>query len=274
MESLSAKLKEYEEKLKKIKTLENPKDKKTYKCLECKDTGVVILNNNFARQCKCAIEKAKEKRMGKLLEFANIPVEFEGLTFDDFKLDVYSKENQNDIEAIRNISFNYVKNFKENKEGKGLYFYSKSPGTGKTLLSLIIGNSLMKFHEVSVRYTTISDLTETLKANFGNGQVSNKEILDSFSSVELLILDDIGQENSTRWTEEQLFSILDKRQDYKKPTIFTSNLKINELPYQERMKSRLRRIVFMGELEFPNEDIRKQIASEEDSEFAKLLIGG
>lgn len=250
---------------------------KNFKCNLCEDTGVVITGPDSARPCECKREEARAKRMASLLEFADIPPAFKGLDLSDWDTDIYKSDaDKKQAKIIKQIAFNYIKYF--NKAKRGLYLHSKTPGSGKTMLSLIIGNEVMRIHEKTVKYTTVTDLMETLKSNFNNKTASNKDILDSFSEIDLLILDDIGQESirvkkdSVSWAEEMLFNILDKRQDFNKPTIFTSNLPINDLPYNQRLKSRVTRMIELP-LVFPEEDIRVK-DNNNDTEFAKLLLKG
>jgi DNA replication protein DnaC len=49
-------------------------------------------------------------------------------------------------------------------------------------------------------------------------------VLDPLLNVDLLILDDLGTEMSTRWVLEQLFILLNERLTRNKTTIITSNL--------------------------------------------------
>lgn len=272
---------EIEEMLKRIKEkgIEvNEEEPKDFKCDLCEDTGVILTGSNTARPCECKKKEARAKRMARLLEFADIPPAFKGLDLSDWTIDSYSSESdRKQAKIIKQIAFNYIKFF--NKAKRGLYLHSKTPGSGKTMLSLIIGNEVMRIHEKTVKYTTVTDLMETLKSNFNNKTASNKDILESFSEIDLLILDDIGQESvkvkkdsNVSWAEEMLFSILDKRQDFHKPTIFTSNLPINDLPYSQRLKSRITRMIELP-LVFPEEDIRVKNTNE-DTEFAKLLLKG
>ena len=57
-----------------------------------------------------------------------------------------------------------------------------------------------------------------------------EEQFDYAKTADLLLLDDIGAENITPWSRDEiLFSILQYRMDEKLPTFFTSNLTLEEL---------------------------------------------
>ena len=90
--------------------------------------------------------------------------------------------------------------------------------------------------------------------------------------MDLLILDDLGTENITAWSEGLLYSILDYRNDNLKPTILTSNSSIGGLAYGERIKSRLRRMAL--EIHFPEESIRDGLSRLEAESFLDQLDQG
>jgi len=48
-------------------------------------------------------------------------------------------------------------------------------------------------------------------------------------NASLLILDDLGAENSTDWAREKIYEIIDSRYRDKKPIIITTNLKLEQL---------------------------------------------
>ena len=56
-----------------------------------------------------------------------------------------------------------------------------------------------------------------------------------------LIVDDIGSQKKSDWTEEILFDLIDYRYNSRLPTVFTTNLMMNEFNsiYHERISSRL-----------------------------------
>ena len=47
--------------------------------------------------------------------------------------------------------------------GKGLYIFSGTKGTGKTLLSCVIANELMALYGIRVKFVLISDLISQIK---------------------------------------------------------------------------------------------------------------
>ena len=55
--------------------------------------------------------------------------------------------------------------------------------------------------------------------------------------VSLLVLDDMGAQNSSSWAEEKLYQLVNYRHLKKSPTIITTNCKLGDI--QPRIASRL-----------------------------------
>lgn len=229
---------------------------------------------NTARQCECVKERLRSKRLNNILEFADIPLEYKDLSMKDFDINIY-KQNKNKqlAKAAVEVSIRYINNYLElEKLGKGLYLYSDIPGSGKTSMAIIIANEIMRLFEKSIRYTTVEDISSNIKSTYNNESIlTEKDIIDNLVDVDLLILDDLGVENNSSWTESKVYPIIDKRNEQKRPTIFTANMPISNLPYHQRIKSRLNRIT--TRIHFPEEDIRSYIGSQEDEKVLNILFG-
>jgi len=118
-------------------------------------------------------------------------------------------------------------------------------------LALTIGIYLIRNDGESVRYWQVQELFETLKGTFnksqqrynshdGNddeGDDKYNKILTSLKSCRTLILDDLGAENGTPWTDAILDMIIDYRYSHEMDTIITSNVDISKL--SPRIASRL-----------------------------------
>lgn len=125
--------------------------------------------------------------------------------------------------------FKYFKEFMDSylkdKKGKGLYL-SGSFGSGKTYLIAALFNELAK-KGVSSALVYYPELLRCLKSSFGSDY---EEKFDFIKRVPLLLLDDIGAENTTSWSRDEVLGpILQYRMEEELPTFFTSNLKIDEL---------------------------------------------
>ena len=231
----------------------------------------MILNakTNTATMCKCYYDQIVNKK----LEFANIPEVFKDLTINSFRIDLYSKdESRQKAIVAKKMAANFVKNFEVfQEEGKGLYLYSNIKGSGKTRMAISIGNALMKVKRIGVKYTTTIDLLDEIKRTFDKDSLmTESELINSIKKVDVLILDDVGVENPTPWVKSIFYSILDGRMDNNKITIFTSNLSMDELQHDDRLKSRIEKMALP--IEFPEESIRSKIARSENEELQRILL--
>ena len=125
--------------------------------------------------------------------------------------------------------FKYFKEFMEsylkNKSGKGLYL-SGSFGSGKTYLIAALFNELAK-KDINSALVYYPELLRSLKSSFGSDY---EEKFDFIKTVPLLLLDDIGAENTTAWSRDEVLGpILQYRMEEELPTFFTSNLSLKEL---------------------------------------------
>ena len=241
----------------------------------CDGSGVMILDNNTACQCKCVQDNYKKKRSERLLEFASLPEDLKDLQVADYKVSIYDRQDSRaKAEIVKKSATGFINNYELFAEqGKGLYFYSKTPGSGKSSMAVAITNELLKNKGVSARYTTMSELLSEIKATYSNNSpVSESQLIDAVKEVELLVLDEIGVEKASSWVEEIFYQIINNRLNHKKVTIFTSNLLISELNYSNRIKSRITRMT--ERIIFPEEDVRLKLSREESDSFKRILLGG
>ena len=130
------------------------------------------------------------------------------------------------------------------ESGRGLYLWGKKPGNGKTAAACALAFDLLQFggthHRpewygshvlrlfptVSVECWMVYDLFETQKKSFDGKADFDSEPL---KKCDLLILDDMGKNPPTPHTLFALFSWLDMRDKYLRPTIMTANFSLDEL---------------------------------------------
>lgn len=133
-------------------------------------------------------------------------------------------------EKERTEILKYIKDFLKkkinNEEVKGLYL-SGSFGSGKSYILSALLNELSNkgFKTVNVYYPR---LLLKLKASFND--YSYDEVMNEIMDSDILLIDDIGAENNTPWSrDEVLGTILQYRMDNNLTTFFTSNFTIEEL---------------------------------------------
>ncbi len=136
---------------------------------------------------------------------------------------IYSKDAKR-LDTIEWLT-NFLKNYPDNK--KGLYLHG-SFGSGKSYLITAI---LVELAKKDVKSTIIfwPEFLSELKSYFGD-DIGYKRIMYQIKNTPILFIDDIGAENLTVWSrDEVLCTILQYRMDNNLKTFFSSNLSIDDL---------------------------------------------
>ncbi len=143
--------------------------------------------------------------------------------------DIY-KSDKNRIEALKAIN-NFIKNYDSNPKG---LFLSGSFGAGKTYMLAALFNELAKRGVDGIIVHT-PELMRSLKDSFKSDY---KERFNELKTTKLLLLDDIGAENISEWSRDEVLSpILQYRMDEKLPTFFTSNFTLKDLEEHFRLNA-------------------------------------
>ncbi len=175
------------------------------------------------RPCKYKIKSDKKNSYMQNTYAYNIPKEISEASFS--KIYKTDKKRYNTIIWLTE----FMKNYKDNKEQKGLYLYGNF-GSGKTYLISAMFNELAQ-EGIKSAIIFWPEYLRDLKASF-NSEYKN-EFNDKFNKIKkvpLLLIDDIGAETITPWSRDEILcSILQYRMDEKLPTFFTSNLNLEAL---------------------------------------------
>ena len=154
---------------------------------------------------------------------------------------------------IKPMIYNYIKEFDHALEGGyGLYFYSASPGSGKTTCMRAVAVELLKLKH-QVLFDSMIEFKAKLKHEFDEKQTGT--IMDSMKSIRVLGIDDLGSEYGSKWLDEVMKEVIDHRYNNSKVLLITSNLPIKRLPFDEKIKDRLRGMC--KEIHFPEKSFRK-----------------
>lgn len=166
--------------------------------------------------------RARQKKIERIFNNSGIGQRFKNRTFDNFEVD---RGNQ---ASFRNAK-TYADNFDKFKDtGEGIYF-SGGNGTGKTHLAVAIALELIEKGVPVICMTSIKLLQEIRRTYDRNRNVSEYQILEAYKEVDLLVIDDLGQENITDWSLAMLYDIINDRYERCLPTIVTTNLNDQEL---------------------------------------------
>lgn len=190
-----------------------------------------VNNNEFQLvKCDCGIagESFEVRQLSKELDVLSNRI------FDNFSInrpyidlpDVNAKTQRKMVE----IAFHKASQFAQQPKG-WLYIHGK-PGTGKSHLAAAIANH--NKHRMTVIYRSMPTLMDLIREN--SNQLDT--FINQISDAQMVIIDDIGADNKpTDWAEARIFTLINCRVD--KPTVFTSNYDVSELPYREHILDRL-----------------------------------
>lgn len=208
--------------------------------------------------------------MNGRLAFADIPDKYKRLVLQDFDTKWYG-DDKAIAENIKKIARYYIGNY-FNLEGRGLYMYSRTKGTGKTRLSCIIANELIK-KGVEVKFATSGSILEEIKKSWDTN--SEYGLMNDLNRADVLIIDDFGVEKAKDWRNEKFYNIINSRYISKRPTVFTSNYNLDELisaKYDDRIISRIKETCYM--VPFIDVSVRDKQAKENQMELKRWLKEG
>ena len=110
---------------------------------------------------------------------------------------------------------------------KGIYLYGDF-GVGKSFMVAALAHDLSEKRGVSSTLLHYPSFVIDVKNAIGDGNV--KTLVDEIKLSEVLILDDIGAEQSTAWVRDEILQvILQYRMQENLPTFFTSNFNFEDL---------------------------------------------
>ncbi|MBX9332799.1 ATP-binding protein, partial [Serratia marcescens] len=95
----------------------------------------------------------------------------------------------------------------------------------------------------SVLIITVADIMSSMKGTFSGGSDTTEErLLQNLSTVDLLVIDEIGMQNESRYEKVIINQIVDRRSSSKRPTGMLSNLDLNGMNnlLGERVMDRMR----------------------------------
>lgn len=257
--------------------LEEPtKMQATIGCDKCKGTGFYLYTDEngyeFARECDCGL--LKRDKQARMLEFANIPKAFEDYRLKNFRVDVYrDKDSKANISNVVKAIKYWLENLETMLErGKGLFIFSNTKGSGKTRIAVSVANELMEKHNIFVKFATSMQVINEIKASWDREkETSESRLLEQLISAEVLVIDDFGVEEVKGWIAERFYHIINGRYINKKVTIFTSNVSVDALEYDDRIINRIKEMCYL--IPFPEESVREHIAETNKEELLKGVKG-
>lgn len=168
-------------------------------------------------------QEERMRRAKRLFDKSKMGERFKTRTFENFNVDHH---NVKAFEAVQR----YANDFKK-YSGLGLGFMLSGPyGSGKTHLAAAVGIDLIN-KGVTVVFGTLISLLGKIRETYSDKwtQENELEILETFSTVDLLIIDDLGKERASEWSLEKLYSIVNARYENNLPIVITTNYSMETL---------------------------------------------
>ncbi len=203
-------------------------------CSHCKGKGylradVPYGHPNFGKPiaCECKEQELRERRRSQLQEMSNL-AELQSKRFDNFNPNVSASVRKAYLAAL-----DYAEPSRD-----GWLILIGGFGCGKTHLAAAIANQALA-NGTSVLFSTVSDLLDHLRATFTpNATEYYDHLFQEMREAELLVLDDLGAQQSSPWANEKLFQLLNYRYNSRFPTIITTN-NTGLQGIEERIRSRI-----------------------------------
>lgn len=160
------------------------------------------------------ILEREQQRALRLREKSNLGRRFFDRTFDNF--------DETDNRKAKRACQDYVKDRKyEAVNVKNGLILCGGYGTGKTHLAAAIANELVS-NGVAVLFDTYNGHLEKLKAEYSTNEVPR--YLETMRTIPMLILDDVGKEKLTEWSQSIMFEVINARYEAMLPIIITTNM--------------------------------------------------
>lgn len=218
----------------------------------------------YFEPCPCTQEDKKElenRRQANNRRFAEVPSLYSDVYLNDFKTEIYGNLKSKELAVkAKDDAEAYIEKFDMmRKYAIGLYIYSVKKGSGKSMLSSVIANELIK-RDIRCKFASCSGILSDIQHTWG-GDASQDEwkVIQRYIEPDVLIVDDLGARSGKDWMEEKLLMIIDSRYRDMKVTIFTSNYAIDDLPFKDdRIGDRISDVERFHTIKMPEESVRSK----------------
>ena len=228
------------------------------RCSTCSGSGWVLDPDDLA--CPCPVCG------GTITQKTGVPDVFQNRTLKDFDFKVYGKDLRKLEMVIQNFESDFVNKWKY--EGKGLYLWSKTPGSGKTLLSCCLLSDVVSRYHLQGRFVSCVGYLSILQQAFT--QQGNEDRSQVYRSCDFLVLDDLGVQKDSEWTRQEIFRLLNDRLNDGLITLITSNYPPEELNVGSRSIDRIMKSCIV--LQLPEVSIRSKQAKAEQEKFLAGIL--
>lgn len=183
-------------------------------------------SNKDVEDRKKKAEQDEKERIRRLFSISNMGDRYLNASFDSFIIRPGSE-----------VAYKIAKKYSADLhalDGMGILIWGEY-GNGKTYLLASIIN---EHKDKTIVFQSVPELLARIKSTFNKSNPENEyHIMYALLNCDILVLDDIGSEQVTTWTEDIFYQIIDGRYRRKLPVLYSSNLKPSML--QERLGARI-----------------------------------
>lgn len=192
------------------------KDKDGNRILD--ESGFPIRDKDNIIERKDGYIQLLSKRAQRLKERSNLGKRFSDRTFENFDIG----RDKNAYEKA--VLYAQREDLFDNKQNCMLII--GSVGTGKTHLAAAISNRLIE-NGIPTLFGTFSEHLQKIKEEFDND--STRVYLRKMQTTPMLVLDDLGKERKSDWSQQVLFDVVNYRYEHLLPMIITTTLSNTDL---------------------------------------------
>ena len=189
-----------------------------YDCSRCKDTGYIPIDNKTVRICLCQ----EQKRIEKLFKSSQITPAFRQKTLENYTTDKT---------PISKDMLQCGKLYLENYQTGAWLVLLGEPGSGKSHISLAVGNELIKQGVPTLYFQHVEGMKELVNLIREDKSVTDK--ISAMKQVDFLIWDDLfkptGDKLPKPFQIETAFEVLNYRYLNLLPTAINSERTAKEL---------------------------------------------
>ena len=175
---------------------------------------------------KDEIERLKQRRehykrlIHRIYKETYMKANYQNKNFENYNARLV---NRKAVEIVKD----YTKKCIEGSETNGMIITGAS-GIGKTHLAAAIANKLVEDGKI-VLMGRLTTLLDKIKETFVDSTKSENELIELYSNVEMIIIDDLGTERISKWALEKLYTIVENRNENRLPIIITTRFDKNGL---------------------------------------------
>lgn len=203
-------------------------------CHECANERRIEIDKIEKERLEKENESKRQKSFNDKLSRSGITNRFFDKTLNNYKADTEPKLKA--LNAINDMADKINSGEKCNN-----LILSGSVGTGKTHLCCGLIRAISENHngEIITARKLVRDFKETWRSD---SEYTETQIIDHFSKLDLLVIDEIGVQFNSDTERLFMFDILDERYQSCLPTILVSNLDVNQIKLimGDRVVDRLR----------------------------------